>query len=96
MSTARQLLSNSRELKQLRRLRQRERQKRIGLDWQNNNSAQASGFIVPFFAFTARLRRKCLIYRFLEGVNTEQRLTFSFPEIRWPYRIQLQKKIANI
>ena len=30
----------------------------IGLDWQNNNSAHASRFIVHFFAFTARLRRK--------------------------------------
>ena len=31
--------------------------KAIGLDWQNNNFARASRFFVHFFAITARLRR---------------------------------------
>ena len=31
--------------------------KAIALDWQNNNFARASPFFVHFFAVTARLRR---------------------------------------
>ena len=31
--------------------------KAIGLDWQNNNFARASRFFVHFFAVNARLRR---------------------------------------
>ena len=30
--------------------------KAVGLDWQNNNSARAARFFVPFFAVVARLR----------------------------------------
>ena len=40
------------------RRRQRERQKVIGYDWQNTNSARASRIFVHFFAVTARLRRE--------------------------------------
>ena len=51
--------TNINELKQRRRPRQRERQKKtIGLDWQNNNFARASRFFVHFFAFVARLQRE--------------------------------------
>ena len=32
--------------------------KAIGLDWQDNNFARASRFLVHFFAVTARLRRE--------------------------------------
>ena len=32
--------------------------KAIGLDWQNNNFARASRFLVHFFALVARLRRE--------------------------------------
>ena len=32
--------------------------KSIGLDWQNNNFARTSRFLVHFFAVTARLRRE--------------------------------------
>ena len=32
--------------------------KAIGLDWQNNNFASASRFLVHFSAVTARLRRE--------------------------------------
>ena len=39
----------------LRRRRQRQLQKAIGLDWQNNNFAR---FFVHFFAVPARLRRE--------------------------------------
>ena len=42
----------------IRELKQRERQERIALDWQNNNSARASRFLVHFFVVTARLRRE--------------------------------------
>ena len=49
---------NNRELKQRRRRQQRERQKAKGLDWQNNNFARASRFIVHFFAVTVRLQRE--------------------------------------
>ena len=41
-----------------RELKQRRRQKEVGLDWQNNNLALASHFFVHFFAATARLRRE--------------------------------------
>ena len=49
---------NNRELKRRRRRQQGERQKAIGLDWQNNNSARASRFFVHFFIVTARLQRE--------------------------------------
>ena len=42
----------------LRRRRQRQLQKAIGLDWQNNNFARASRFFVHFFAVPAQLRRE--------------------------------------
>ena len=45
---------SKRELKQQRWQRQRERQKAIGLDWQNNNFARTSHFL----AFVARLRHE--------------------------------------
>ena len=51
-------VNNSRKLKQRRRRQQRERQKTIGLDWQNNNFARALRFFVHFFAVTERLRRE--------------------------------------
>ena len=46
-----------RELKQQRR-RQREQQKAIGLDRQNNSFARASRFFVHFLSVTARLRHE--------------------------------------
>jgi len=51
-------VNNSRELKQRRRRQQQERQKNIGLDWQNNNFARTLRFFVHFFAVTERLRRE--------------------------------------
>ena len=41
-----------------RQRRERERQKAIGLNEQNNNLARASRFLVRFFGFTAKLRRE--------------------------------------
>ena len=32
--------------------------KAMGLDWQNNNFARASRFLVHFFAYAARLQRE--------------------------------------
>ena len=71
--------------------------KTIGLDWQNNNFARASRFLVHFFAVTARLRcENALISRFVEDVNTRQRLSFSFPEL-WYSLLELNsRKNANI
>ena len=68
-----------------RRRRQRERQKSNRLKRQNNNSARASRFFVHFFAVTARYTTgKCLISRFMEGVNRRQLqfLSLSKLEIR--------------
>ena len=47
-----------REFTQLRRRRQRERKKAIGLDWQNNNFARASPFFADFSAVVAGLQRE--------------------------------------
>ena len=71
----------NRELKQRRRRRQWERQKAMGLDWQNNKFARASRFFVHFFAVSARLRRASCVP--VEDGNTRQQLSFSFPELRY-------------
>ena len=65
--------------------------KAIGLDWQNNNFARASQLFVHFFAVTARLGREIagLVSRFVEGVNTRQRVSFLIQS----FRIQPQKKL---
>ena len=58
--------------------------KAVGLDLQNNNFAGALRFFVYSFAVTARPRRKkCLISRFLEDVNTRQGISFAFSELRY-------------
>ena len=50
---------DTRELKQRRGRRQRERQKKPkGLDWQNNNPARPSHSFVHFLAVAARLQRE--------------------------------------
>ena len=54
--------------------------KSIGFNWQNNNLARASRFFVHLFAVTARQQRE-KNSRFVEDVNTRQRLPFSFPEL---------------
>ena len=79
----RRFATQIRELKQRRRRRQRERQKinRFSLaKRQKMNFARASRFFVHFFAVTARLQRE-KFSRFVEDVNTRQRLPFSFPEL---------------
>ena len=58
--------------------------KAIGLDSQNNDSVRASHVFVNFLTVTARVQRaKCLISRYVEDMNTRQRLPFSFPELRY-------------
>ena len=71
--------------------------KAIGLVWQNNNFARASRIFVHFLTITARLRcENALISRFVEDVNTRQRLPFSFPEL-WYSLLELNsRKNANI
>ena len=50
---------DTREFKQRRGRRQRERQKNPkGLDWQNNNPARPSLSLVHFLAVAARLQRE--------------------------------------
>ena len=59
--------------------------KAIGLIKQNNNFARASRFFVHFNLcchYTA-MAWKCLIPRFIEDVNSGQRLSFSFPELSY-------------
>ena len=59
--------------------------KAIGLDWQNNNSARVSRFFVHFLSslHDYLATRKCPISRFVEDLNARQRLSFSFPELRY-------------
>ena len=54
--------------------------KPIGLDWQNNNFTGASRFYVHLLAFVARLQRErqCLISRFVEDGNTNNKFLFLF------------------
>ena len=70
------------KFKQQRRWQPQERQKAIGLDWQNIIFERASR---SFWTF---LCRRCttttwnyLISRFVEDTNTSQRLSFSFSEL---------------
>ena len=53
--------------------------KAIGLNWPNNNFARTSRFLGTFLCrhFTTTTW-KCLISRFVENVNTRQRLSFFF------------------
>ena len=71
-----------RELKQRRRRRQRERQKR---NWFRLAKQQLCTCVTLFCTFLCRqcttTTWKCLILRFVEDVNTRQRLSFSFPEL---------------
>ena len=71
-----------RELKQRRRRRQWERQKRVkGLDRQNNNSARASRIFLCRHCATTTW--KYLISHFVDNVNTRQQLSLSFPELQY-------------
>ena len=81
-----QLWSDIRELKQLRRRGERERQKN------NNNFARASRFFCTF------LSRRCTtttwkwpISSFVEDRNTRQQLSFSFPEL-WYSPLEFNSK----
>ena len=57
------------------------------LDWQNNNSARASLFFILYIPLP-----------FMEDVNSRQRLSFSFPGLRYSLLEfnQLPEKIAKI
>ena len=79
MSTARR--RRRRRQRRRRRRRQRERQKTTGLDWQNNNSTHASCTFLCRRWTTATWN--CPFSRFVDDVNTRQRLYFSFPQLRY-------------
>ena len=53
-----QVVETSVTVNNSRKLKQRGRQKTIGLDWKNNNFTRALRFFVHFFAVTERLRRE--------------------------------------
>ena len=94
--TARQLLSISRELKQLRRLQQRERQKSNWFRLAKHNFAGASRFTVHFFAFTARLRRKMPNFTFFGGREHKTTTYFFFSWTSIALQNSTPETIANI
>ena len=68
-----------RDFKIPRRRRQRELQKSIRLNRQNNTSARASRFFVHFFTITARLRRQNAYFYFtFYGGSKQATAIFSF------------------
>ena len=75
-----------RELKQPRRRRQREWQKAMGLDWQNNNFALASRFFVYFLSVVARLQSESASFHVLSRSGTQNN----------NFRIQLQKRCQHL
>ena len=89
-------VNNSRELKQRRRRQQRERQKTIGLDWQNNNFARALRFFVHSLPSLNDYDVKMPNFTLLvEDANTRQQLAFfSWTSIQ-SFRTQLQKKLPT-
>ena len=53
--------------------------KAIGLDWQNNNFARASRFFCTFLSRCCTTTTwKCLISRFVEDVNEDNKFLFLF------------------
>ena len=52
--------------------------KAIGLDWQNNNFARASGFFEHFLTFVARLQRESAQFHVLSRRGTQDD-NFLFP-----------------
>ena len=62
--------------------RERQKKKTIGLNWQNNNFARASRFLYISLQSLHDYHVKVAHFsRFVEDVNTRQRLSFSFPEL---------------
>ena len=57
--------------------------KAVGLDWQNKNFARASRFFGHFFLPSMHDYNVVVPTnsRFVEDLNTRQRLSFSFPEL---------------
>ena len=66
--------------------------KPIGLNWQNNNFARASRFLNISLQSMHDYHVKVTHFsRFVEDVNTRQRLSFSFPEL-WYSSLELNSK----
>ena len=62
--------------------RERQKKKTIGLNWQINNFARASRFLYISLQSLHDYHVKVAHFsRFVEDVNTRQRLSFSFPEL---------------
>ena len=70
----------------------------IGLDLQNNNYARASRFLVPFFAFVARLHYNVRVPNFTFCRGSEHKtipFVFFFWTLITSFRIQLQKNLPT-
>ena len=61
------------------------------IDKQSNNSARTSHFFVHFFA-SLRLWRKRLNFTFCGERDARQRLSFSFPELRYSLSIEFSSR----
>ena len=57
--------------------------KATGSDWQNNNSARASRLLYIILPSLHDYDVELPISRFMEDVNTRQRFSFSFCELRY-------------
>ena len=84
IKNCKRLVYDIRKLKQRRRRRQRERQKG---NWFRLAKQQLCTCIMLFCTFLCRQCKtttwNCLISRFSEAENTRQRLSISFPELRY-------------
>ena len=92
------LLPEITELKQRRRWKQRERQKTNSFGLKKQQLCTCIMLFVHFFYRRCTATTwKFLISRFVEDVNTRQRLSFSFPEL-WcvSFRIQLKKVCQHL
>jgi len=72
---------HTRDFKNQLRRGQRERQKTIGFNKQNNNFARGRFFAHFFARFCTTTRWKCLISRFTEYENKHRRNFISIPEL---------------
>ena len=87
----------NRKLKQLRRLPQRRLQKNNRFNYQNNNSARASRFLIHFFdVHCTTTTWNLLICRFMEDVNIRRRISFLFLNLNKILKNSTPGKVACI
>ena len=72
---------------------EREREKKMFLDWQNNNFARASCFFCTFLCCCCTTTMwKCLNSCFVENMNIRQRLYFSFLQLWYSLFIEFNSR----